>query len=179
MQTFEDARQLASDSGFTGIGDLNVDTIKVYTEVRDACAENKCHQYGKNWACPPGCGTLDECADRLHKYKKGLILQTTAVLEDALDFEGMQELGENHGKHAQAFAGKIKDLYPGAMMVGSGGCARCENCTYPDKPCRFPNEITSSMEALGMLVSEVCKDNNIPYYYGPGTLTYVACVLLE
>jgi len=30
-----------------------------------------------------------------------------------------------------------------------------------------------------MLVSEVCQKNDIPYYYGPGTLTYVGCVLVE
>jgi hypothetical protein len=35
------------------------------------------------------------------------------------------------------------------------------------------------MEALGMIVSDVCKDNNLPYYYGPNTLTYVGCVLIE
>ena len=34
-------------------------------------------------------------------------------------------------------------------------------------------------EAYGMVVSEVCKKNDIPYYYGPGTLTYVGCVLVE
>ncbi|MDR2519951.1 MAG: DUF2284 domain-containing protein [Eubacteriaceae bacterium] len=179
MSKLEEARSLAYEAGFTNVGDLDVDSIKVYTEVRDACAENKCHQYGKNWACPPGCGTLDECSERMHKYKKGLILQTTATLEDSLDIEGMTELGENHGKHSKEFGKKIKEIAPSSMMVGAGGCIQCETCTYPDSPCRFPDQTTSSMEALGMLVSEVCKDNNIPYYYGPGTLTFVSCVLLE
>ena len=30
-----------------------------------------------------------------------------------------------------------------------------------------------------MLVSDVCKDNKLPYYYGTNTLTYTACVLFE
>jgi hypothetical protein len=33
------------------------------------------------------------------------------------------------------------------------------------------------MEAYGMVVSDVCRDSGIPYYYGSGTLTYVGCVL--
>ena len=41
------------------------------------------------------------------------------------------------------------------------------------------NGITSAMEALGMVVSDVCARNDIPYHYGPGTLTYVGCVLIE
>jgi hypothetical protein len=35
------------------------------------------------------------------------------------------------------------------------------------------------MEAYGMIVSDVCKANGIPYYYGPNTLTYCACVLFK
>jgi hypothetical protein len=34
------------------------------------------------------------------------------------------------------------------------------------------------MEAMGMVVSDVCRANNLPYYYGPNTLTYVGCVLV-
>ncbi len=65
------------------------------------------------------------------------------------------------------------------MIIGTGACTRCEKCTYPDKPCRFPDKMTSSMEALGMVVSDVCRDNGIPYYYGQGTITYVGCVLID
>ncbi|MBQ8925438.1 MAG: DUF2284 domain-containing protein, partial [Clostridia bacterium] len=35
----------------------------------------------------------------------------------------------------------------------------------------------SSMEAYGLFVTRVCKDNGVPYYYGPKTITYTACVL--
>ena len=35
----------------------------------------------------------------------------------------------------------------------------------------------SSMEAYGLFVTRVCKDNGIPYHYGPKTITYTACVL--
>lgn len=35
----------------------------------------------------------------------------------------------------------------------------------------------SSMEAYGLFVSRVCKDNDVPYYHGPGTIAYTACVL--
>ena len=58
--TIEELKQLALDCGFHHVGDLDADTIEMHVEARDACAENKCHSYGKNWNCPPGCGTLEE-----------------------------------------------------------------------------------------------------------------------
>ena len=53
------------------------------------------------------------------------------------------------------------------------------HCSYPDAPCRFPELQSANMEAYGMIVSEVCQRNNINYYWGPGTVTFVGCVLVE
>jgi predicted metal-binding protein len=174
----EAAKNLALNCGFSHVGDLETATIQVRREVRESCAENKCKAYGTRWSCPPGCGTLEECEARIKRYRRGILLQTTGVLEDSLDYEGMSKAAEEHGKHMAAFAREIKALYPASLMVGAGACIRCETCTYPDAPCRFPDEMTASMEALGMVVSDVCRDNQLPYYYGPNTLTYVGCVLL-
>ena len=73
----------------------------------------------------------------------------------------------------------VREEYPGALVLGDGACDNCRECTYPDAPCRFPERQSSAMEAYGMLVSEVCQQNDILYYYGPGTLTYVGCILVE
>lgn len=176
---YEELKQLALDCGFSHVGDLDADTIEVKKEVRSACEADKCQAYGKNWVCPPACGTLDECSVKIHRYKKGLIVQSTGELEDAFDLEGMEELGERHQKVFDAFADKVREQYPNALILGDGACKRCKVCTYPDNPCRFPNRQSSAMEAYGMLVSEVCQKNQIPYYYGPGTLTLVGCILIE
>jgi predicted metal-binding protein len=174
----DSAKDLALSCGFSHVGELDTATIQVRTEVREMCADNKCKAYGSRWSCPPGCGTLEECEGRIKKYQRGLLLQTTGALEDSLDFEGMEQAAKDHGKNMNTFAEKIRALYPSCMMIGAGACGKCETCTYPDEPCRFPKEMTASMEALGMVVSDVCRNNNLPYYYGPNTLTYVGCVLL-
>ena len=62
------------------------------------------------------------------------------------------------------------------LVLGAGGCRICPQCAYPD-PCRFPDKAMSSMEASGLFVTRVFKDNGVPYYYGPKTITYTACVL--
>jgi predicted metal-binding protein len=100
------------------------------------------------------------------------------MLEDSLDYESMERIALEHGKNLDAFRGRIQIRYPSCLVIGAGACRRCEECTYPHEPCRFPKQMICSMEAMGMLVSEVCKDNKLPYYYGPNTLTYIGCVLL-
>ena len=176
---FEEVKELARKCGFSHVGDLDVSTIRLREEVRAACAENKCRAYGIRWSCPPGCGTLEECGERLRKYTRGVILQTTAELEDDFDAEGITEASRRHREQIETFGAEVRKLYPACMMVSSGACRRCEDCTYPTEPCRYPNELSSSMEAYGMVVSDVCRDNHIPYYYGRGTLTYTGCVLID
>jgi predicted metal-binding protein len=171
-------RDMALECGFSRVGDLDPAKIALRTEVRAACEENKCGAYGKRWSCPPGCGTLEENAEKIKKFQGGFILQTTGELEDELDGEGMMETAKVHGEHVKNFQSSVRSLYPKAWVIGSGGCTRCEKCTYPDEPCRFPDETTPSMEALGMVVSDVCTNNNFGYYYGKGTITYTSCVLV-
>ncbi|MBO6011029.1 MAG: DUF2284 domain-containing protein, partial [Oscillospiraceae bacterium] len=82
-----DLIQLALDTGFTFAGEVDPATLVPLKEVRDMCAVNKCKSYDKNWACPPACGTIEECAEKIRAFNCGVIVQTTVELEDELDFE--------------------------------------------------------------------------------------------
>ena len=177
--TYEELEKLAMDSGFNHTAPLDVTTIEVRKEVRDACEQNTCNMYDLCWSCPPACGTLEECGDRIRAYHTGIILQSSIQLEDSFDFEGIMELGERHSKALEAFTDEIRKTNPNALVLGAGGCKRCKKCTYPDEPCRFPEKQLSSMEGYGMVVNEVCKKNGIPYNYGKDTMTYVGCALIE
>ncbi|MDR2479027.1 MAG: DUF2284 domain-containing protein [Treponema sp.] len=175
--------ELALDCGFSHSGRLAIQTLVIRSQVRDACAADKCRAYGKNWSCPPACGTLEECERRIRQYRAGLVLQTTGRLEDSFDYEAMTELAARHNGCLAAFQEKLQPVTgasfpPPFLLLGSGGCRICESCTCPESPCRFPGRMIISMEAMGLQVSEVCAANGLPYYYGPATLTYVGCVLI-
>ena len=59
------AMNAAREVGFETVEPLNVETLHAMVEVRDMCATDKCDAYGKNWSCPPACGTLDELQEHL------------------------------------------------------------------------------------------------------------------
>ena len=96
-----------------------------------------------------------------------------------MDGEGMIETEKAHKEHFFELEEKLRSKYPRMLPIGSGACTRCTSCTYPDAPCRFPDKTFASMEAYGMLVTQVCQDNGLPYYYGPCTIAYTSCFLLE
>ena len=78
-----------------------------------------------------------------------------------------------------SLARQARLLFPSCLPLSSGACSLCRKCTYPDRPCRFPGKRLSSMEAYGLLVSDVCQKSGLPYYYGPKTITFTACILTD
>ena len=172
-----DLVKLAGEIGFSHAAPLNVKALRALPEVREMCASDRCRRYGKSWSCPPACGSLEECQTRMLGYTGGVLVQTTANLEDEFDFESMTRAQEEHKKRFFTLARQTRLLVPHCLPLTAGSCSICRSCTFPDRPCRFPAKMLSSMEAYGLLVSEVCAASGLPYYYGPGTLTYSACIL--
>ena len=168
--------QAALDLGFTAAVPLDIATLKPMPAVRDMCADDKCRAYGKNWTCPPACGTLEACEAKMHSYSRGILLQTTGQMSKAIDSRAYARTERQHNENFRAYAELLKKEFPDALCLGAGGCRVCKSCAYPD-PCRFPEKAYSSLEGYGLFVTGLCRDNGVPYYYGEKTITYTACVL--
>ena len=177
--TYEQLSALAEQAGFTAWAPLDIGTIELKTEVREMCAVNSCGQYDKRWSCPPGCGTLEECAGRIRGCNGGILVQTSGEIEDGFDFETMMEIEADHKEHFTAMYDALRSSGAAVLAIGAGCCTACAKCTYPDEPCRFPEKMVSSMEAYGMLVLQICKANGLQYYYGADHMAYTSCFLLK
>ena len=129
-----------------------------------------------SWACPPAVGTVEECRAKCLAYPNILVFSAKYDLEDSFDFEGMQagmrafktvctRLDETAQKHLSRF-----------MLLSNESCGRCEKCTYPDAPCRFPQKAKRSMEACGIDVVSLSKSCGINYTNGANTVTYFSVI---
>jgi len=170
--------QKALAHGFTNAVALDATTLISLDAVRDMCAAGKCGKYDGCWTCPPACGSIDENKKALKRYSKGILVQVTMALSDDFDYDTMTLCGQRHKALFASFyrllrAKGLVDI----LALGAGGCDLCGECAYPDAPCRQPDNALSSMEAYGLLVSDVCKQNGLPYYYGPRTMTFTGCFL--
>lgn len=174
--TYEQLAKLAEECGFTGWAPLDVSTIVLRQEVRDMCAVNTCGQYGKRWSCPPGCGSVEENIARLKSYTRGIIVQTCGDVEDSFDFEGIMEIAAGHGEHYSKMHDILLKEKLDILALGTDGCQLCKTCTYPDAPCRFPEDLHPSIEGFGFYVSELASQAGLNYTNGASTVTYFGAV---
>lgn len=168
--------QTAKELGFDGAVVLDPSTLQPRADVRSMCQADKCGAYGRIWTCPPHCGTLEECGQKMQSYSHGILLQTVGKLEKTIDTKGYRMVEERHLRQFHAFAELIRKAHPEALCLGAGGCRICQKCAFPE-PCRFPEKAYPSMEGYGLFVTQVCRDNSLPYHHGEHTVTYTACVL--
>ena len=168
---------LAKSCGFNVAEPLDVNTLEFLESVREACSADRCRNYGRSWACPPACKELGEMRRTVSPYTHGLLLQYVGDREDSFDFEAMEEAEANCKKAFYAMIDALKEQKADFMGMSAGTCTRCESCTYPDAPCRFPDRLYPSLEACGIFVSGLCKANGVPYYYGDGKIAFTCAVL--
>lgn len=174
-----EARALAVDIGFDKSGTLTTDALIFREEVRAMCRADRCRSYNKTWTCPPGCGTLDEMREKVSAFTEGILVETIGKMEDEFDYESIEAAAAVHKKHFQALVAALRKKGYVVFPMGAGRCTICKECTYPDAPCRAPELAMPSMEAAGLLVSDVCERCGIPYYNGKNTTTFIACVLIK
>lgn len=153
-------------------GVIPIEKIEFSEEVRTLCKENQCGQYGKTWACPPGVGPLEECKAKCMKYKSAFIFTTTSKLEDSFDYEGMIEGKRVHELVSEKVRRLFEEEFTELLVLSSEGCQNCEDCTYPDAPCRFPHRMSPSVESYGIMVNQEAKEAGIHYINGANSVTY-------
>ena len=174
----EELFALAETLGFTCAVPLDPEMLIPRQEVRDMCADGKCGAYGRRWSCPPGCGTIRQSALRIQSCSSGILVQTTESLTDEFDFEGMAEAQRRHTARFDTLVRFARSRWRSCLPLSAGACTRCRVCTYPHRPCRFPGQMLSSMEACGLWVSEICEKAGAQYNHGPATITYTSCILI-
>jgi len=171
--------QEAIAAGFTHTAPLKTETLAFLPEVRDMCRADRCHNFGKNWMCPPACGSLEECAAKAAEYSSGIIVQFVGEILDSFDIEGMDEVMRRHKECFLKLTDNLRRSGTDFMPLGAGACTICTRCACPENPCRFPEKAVMSMEAAGLWVSDICQKNGLKYNYGQGFLAFTSCILVK
>ena len=86
----EKLTQICYNYGANNARIINVDQIIFNRQMREWCKDNVCGNYGKNYACPPSAGTIDELIKVLNVYKKEMDENTKVYLSD-FEYNGLQK----------------------------------------------------------------------------------------
>ena len=173
--TFEEVKKLAEECGFDVVSPLDPKTFKVNQKIRETCETNKCQAYGTNWGCPPH-GTAEEDETLLTSYEHGLMLQCVGRSEKRIDSKMYMETGKRLSEAMIALKEKMVEEYPNCLALGAGPCPICKKCAFPE-PCRFPEKRQQALEGYGIFITQLCRDNDVTYYYGDKTIAYNGAIL--
>ena len=141
------------------------------------CEQNACGHYNKNWVCPPAVDSLDKFRLKISKFHTFVVIYKVYDIINSFDFKGMVA---GVVDFRNRLIGLRKD-FPESMTVmilGAGPCALCKECAYlKGEACKRPDDAFVSMEACGIDVVQLMKDNDLKYHNGQNTVTYIGAVL--
>ena len=146
--------------------------------VRYIC-ETECPRYGKSWACPPGCGTVEDCQARCLRCPHGLLITTMTEVSDIAD---IRETLNTRGGHEE-ITRAVRELFRAQglepYVLSTESCALCEECTYPDAPCRHPDRMFPCVESQGILVTELSERHGIGFWAEGNIVTWFSLLLFD
>jgi len=179
MDVDRKVKEAAAKSGMWQADFINTKKLQFYPEIRRICEDNLCRNYGTSWACPPAVGTIEECKSRVRQYEKMLLFSAKYDLMDSFDIEGMQNGMRAFKDSVDVFDEKLREILPDYLLLSNEGCGRCERCTYPEAPCRFPERLHHSIEGYGFNVYELAQAAGLKYNNGENTVTFFGGLLFS
>jgi predicted metal-binding protein len=171
---------LALENGATFAAMIATGDIPFAAELRGACAQNYCGRYATCWVGPPAIGEVSDLMASVLEFPYALVIQTVDQLEDSYDYPGMMAAREHHvGVYQQTLAA-VRARFPGRKLLAldAGCCDLCPKCTYPDEPCRHPDEAIPSVEVYGINVNPMLQACGLKYNNGQDTVSYVGLIIL-
>ncbi|MCM1440182.1 MAG: DUF2284 domain-containing protein [Roseburia sp.] len=118
---------------------------------------SKCPNYGRRWGCPPFDSPLDP-----GKYTHSFILAAKITpLESGLPLGRAQEILRPVRAAMEKELLELESAHGGLAFGFAGGCDRCgdRGCTRTQGlPCRHPESVRPSLEAVGFDISRTVAD---------------------
>jgi predicted metal-binding protein len=141
------------------------------SNVRSYCVNStfQCPNYAHSWGCPPEAPYLEKLVSQFHRFfnpkKSEVSIRNTLYMKNLLRDELEKEI--------LRFIADYPEKYEDQLILWDGFCRLCHNkkdlgCTYDSgMPCRYPNKIRYSMEAVGIDVTKSVRNLNFNIEWPP------------
>ncbi len=144
---------------------IRTEELTFSDRIRRIC-ETECPMYGKTWACPPGVGSPAECRARCLAYPEALLLTTVAEVRDIADIEETLATRGAHEEVTRAAEQLLRAQGLETYVLSTEACTRCGKCTFPDAPCRHPDEMYPCTESHTIVVTDIAERYGIEFITG-------------
>ena len=157
---------------------LDTQKISVYPRVRTICRV-ECERYGSTWACPPAVGTIEECEKRIKAYPQGIFFSSVAEVSDLINMEEMLSTRRDHEELTTQVGKFLQQEGYDIFILSTESCDICDECAYPDSPCRFPEQMHPCVESHGIVVTELAERFEMDYTIGYNQILWFGIIFLE
>lgn len=167
---------LAQGYSFKRIGtpEPNEDTM---SKCRELCQQNLCGAYNVTWGCPPGIGSPSECLSKVKDYSHAAVIIRKFENLDLNDNALIESIASDHQEMCRRFGNVLRNSGYDVLPLADGGCKYCGDCSYPDDPCRFPDQMVSSISCYGILMDEYMGSQGIDFTFEKNGMTLYGLML--
>lgn len=156
---------------------LTLDDLIFSDRVRYIC-EHDCPHYNKSWACPPAIKPIGSCIEACGAFEHVFLFTSVAEVPDCMNFSACLEAKRDHERMTLELREKFTAHF-GKVLALSTGCMLCEECVYPDAPCRHPEERLSTIESHGIMIMETASRLGVAFDCGNNIVTYFSLIFFN
>lgn len=176
----EQMMSMAAEAGIDHVAVVDASELVFEYDFRKYCQMNQCGNYGRNYGCPPDCGTPQEMEAKAVAYGRALILQTIWPVKDISDASETGPLKKKHNQKLRTFMEQLADAGVDGLPIMAGPCSLCSPCAKADgQPCRFPEKQASCLSAYGINVMKLCGSSGLAWNYGPGKVAFFGLYMID
>ena len=158
---------------------IKPESLEFSERIRWIC-ENECPRYGKTWACPPGVGTVEQCAEKCKSYTSCLVVGTITETEDITDMEETLATRPAHEEVTNHVRELFRQQGVEPYILSTEACSVCDRCTILDgEPCRLPGRMHPCVESHGINVIPVLEEQGLDFQYGGNIVTWYSLLFFN
>ena len=154
---------------------INTADLMFSERIRWIC-EHECPMYGKTWACPPAVGTVEECKARCLAYEHALLISTITEVSDIANIEETLATRAPHEEITREVLSLVRQQCADTMVLSTEACAVCEECAWPDGPCRCKERMFPCVESHGIVVTDLAEKQGIDFYAEGNLVTWFSLI---
>ena len=147
--------------------------------VRWIC-QHECPMYGKSWACPPGVGEVDACAEKCKGFTHCLLIGTITEVDNISSMEEALQTRPEHEKITNQIRDLLREQGIEPYILSTEACAVCERCAILDGlPCRMPGRMHPCVESHGINLIPTLEENGLDFIYGNDIVTWYSLLFFN
>lgn len=170
---------LAREAGIEHAVWMKVEDLKFEHDLRKYCVQNLCGNYGRNYACPPDCGTPKQMEDKVRAYQWALVLQNIYEMKDVMDSEEVREIRRRHNRLTSRAIQAFEQRDYQGMAIMAGPCTICKVCKKTEgKACPFPKQSASCLSAYCIRAEKMAEHCGLTYWCGENKVAFFSIYLI-